>query len=122
MWFDSGTSHAAVLKPRPELWHHDGEMGWQADMYLEGSRPAPGLVPQLAFVRHGHQKRTSRPTTSVLTHGFVVDGDGRKMSKSLGNVIAPGRRSSTSYGAEILRLWVAAEDYTDDIRHLRQRS
>ncbi|HWP33998.1 MAG TPA: class I tRNA ligase family protein, partial [Thermodesulfobacteriota bacterium] len=106
VWFDSGTSHAAVLERRPGL-------AWPADMYLEGSDQHRGWFHSSLLEAVGTRGRA--PYRAVLTHGFVVDGEGRKMSKSLGNVIAPDdviRR----YGAEILRLWVAAEDYTDDVR------
>jgi isoleucyl-tRNA synthetase len=106
VWFDSGTSQAAVLRERPEL-------RWPADLYLEGSDQHRGWFHSsllCAVGLHGEP-----PYHKVLTHGFVVDGDGRKMSKSLGNVIPP-KKVIDRYGAEILRLWVAAEDYTDDIR------
>ena len=75
--------------------------------------PAPGLVPLSLLDRGGHPG--PGPLPGVLTHGFVVDGEGRKMSKSLGNVIAP-QEVMKKYGAEILRLWVSAEDYRDDVR------
>jgi isoleucyl-tRNA synthetase len=106
VWFDSGTSHAAVLERRPHL-------RWPADMYLEGSDQHRGWFHSSLLESVGTRGRA--PYRSVLTHGFVVDAQGRKMSKSLGNVIAPDYVIK-KYGAEILRLWVAAEDYTDDIR------
>jgi len=106
VWFDSGVSYASVLEKRSEL-------RFPADMYLEGSDQHRGWFHSSLLASVG--TRGVAPYRSVLTHGFVVDGEGRKMSKSLGNIISPqdliGR-----YGAEILRLWVAAEDYRDDIR------
>ena len=106
VWFDSGVSHTAVLETRPEL-------SWPADMYLEGSDQHRGWFHSSLLCSVG--THGGPPYGLVLTHGFVVDGDGRKMSKSLGNVIPP-QKVIDRYGAEILRLWVAAEDYTDDIR------
>lgn len=106
VWFDSGTSYAAVLEQRPYL-------RFPADMYLEGSDQHRGWFHSSLLAAVG--TRGMAPYRSVLTHGFVVDGQGYKMSKSLGNVIAPGEIID-KYGAEILRLWVAAEDYRDDIR------
>ncbi len=106
VWFDSGTSYAAVLEQRPYL-------SFPADMYLEGSDQHRGWFHSSLLAAVG--TRGMAPYRSVLTHGFVVDGQGYKMSKSLGNVIAPGEIID-KYGAEILRLWVAAEDYRDDIR------
>jgi isoleucyl-tRNA synthetase len=106
VWFDSGTSHAAVLERREGL-------RWPADMYLEGSDQHRGWFHSSLLESVGTRGRA--PYRAVLTHGFVVDGQGRKMSKSVGNVIAPDYVIE-KYGAEIVRLWVAAEDYTDDIR------
>jgi isoleucyl-tRNA synthetase len=106
VWFDSGVSHAAVVEIDPRL-------GGRADLYLEGSDQHRGwfhtaLLTSLAT-------RRQAPYNSVLTHGFTLDGKGRKMSKSFGNVIAPQEIIKKS-GAEILRLWVAAEDYREDVR------
>ncbi|MBI3325049.1 MAG: isoleucine--tRNA ligase [Candidatus Omnitrophica bacterium] len=106
VWFDSGVSHEAVLKARPEL-------RWPAQLYLEGSDQHRGwfqvsLIPAVAL--HGRP-----PYAQVLTHGFVVDGEGRKMAKSLGNVVAP-QDVMQRYGADILRLWVASSDYSEDVR------
>jgi len=106
VWFDSGVSSQAVLKRRKEL-------SFPADLYLEGSDQHRGwfqasLIPAMCI--DGRP-----PFESVLTHGFVMDGDGRKMSKSLGNVISP-EEIIKKYGADILRLWVAASDYNEDIR------
>jgi isoleucyl-tRNA synthetase len=106
VWFDSGTSHAAVLEDRPDL-------EWPSDMYLEGSDQHRGWF-QSSLIE-AVATRDKPPFRTVLTHGFVVDGEGKKMSKSLGNVISP-QEVIDKYGADILRLWVAAEDYTEDIR------
>lgn len=106
VWFDSGVSHAAVLETRNNLRS-------PSDMYLEGSDQHRGWFHSSLLESVGTRKRA--PYKSVLTHGFVVDGDGKKMSKSLGNFIDP-QKMVDRYGAEILRLWVAAEDYTVDIR------
>jgi len=106
VWFDSGVSHAAVLEERPSL-------GWPADLYLEGSDQHRGWFHSSLLTAIGLKGQA--PYKTVLTHGFVVDGDGKKMSKSIGNVIAP-KKVIDRYGAEILRLWVAASDYRDDIR------
>src|SRR5438093_1390766 len=106
VWFDSGCSHAAVLETRPEL-------HWPAELYVEGSDQHRGWFQSSLLESVG--TRDAPPYKSVVTHGFFVDGEGRKMSKSLGNVIAHDELLP-KYGAEILRLWVAAEDYTQDIR------
>ncbi len=106
VWFDSGVSHAAVVEK-------DERLSWPADMYLEGSDQHRGWFQSSLLVSVG--TRGSAPYGTVLTHGFVVDGSGKKMSKSLGNVIAP-QEIIKGYGAEILRIWVSAEDYKDDIR------
>jgi len=106
VWFDSGVSWAAVLEDRDYL-------DYPADMYLEGSDQHRGWFHSSLLASVG--TRGQAPYKTVLTHGFVVDGDGRKMSKSLGNVVAP-QDVIKKHGAEILRLWVAAEDYRDDIR------
>jgi isoleucyl-tRNA synthetase len=104
VWFESGVSYAAVLKPRK--W-------WPADLYLEGSDQHRGWFHSalLAGVVTDHRA----PYKAVLTHGFVLDGQGKKMSKSAGNVVAPQDVIKQS-GAEILRLWVSAQDYRDDVR------
>ncbi len=106
VWFDSGVSHAAVLERR-------GELRWPADMYLEGSDQHRGWFHSSLLESVGTRGRA--PYRSVLTHGFVVDSKGRKMSKSLGNVIAPDKIINR-YGAELLRLWASATDYKDDVR------
>jgi isoleucyl-tRNA synthetase len=106
VWFDSGVSHAAVLEHRPYL-------RWPADLYLEGSDQHRGWFHSALLTAVGTRGRA--PYQAVLTHGFVVDAAGKKMSKSVGNVIAP-KKVVDKYGAEILRLWVSASDYRDDIR------
>ncbi len=106
VWFDSGVSHAAVMEK-------DERLTWPADMYLEGSDQHRGWFQSSLLASVG--TRGKAPYRTVLTHGFVVDGSGKKMSKSLGNVIAP-QEIIKNFGAEILRIWVSAEDYKDDIR------
>ncbi len=106
VWFDSGVSHAAVLEERSNL-------RWPADLYLEGSDQHRGWFHSSLLEAVG--TRDHAPYKSVLTHGFVVDADGKKMSKSVGNIVAP-KEVIDRYGAEILRLWVSASDYRDDIR------
>jgi isoleucyl-tRNA synthetase len=106
VWFDSGVSHAAVLDHRDYL-------NWPAELYLEGSDQHRGWFHSSLLASVGTRGLT--PYKSVLTHGFVVDGKGKKMSKSVGNVVAP-EEVIKKYGAEILRLWVAAQDYRDDVR------
>ncbi|MDF1536906.1 MAG: isoleucine--tRNA ligase [bacterium] len=106
VWFDSGVSHAAVLEDRDDL-------SWPCDMYLEGSDQHRGWFHSTLLASVGTRGRA--PYREVLTHGYVVDGQGLKMSKSTGNVMAP-QDIIDKYGAEIIRLWVAAEDYRDDIR------
>jgi isoleucyl-tRNA synthetase len=106
VWFDSGVSHAAVMEA-------DKRLSWPADMYLEGSDQHRGWFQSSLLASVGTREKA--PYRTVLTHGFVVDGQGKKMSKSLGNVIAP-QEVIKANGAEILRLWVSAEDYRDDIR------
>ena len=106
VWFDSGSSHEAVLSVRPEL-------TWPADMYLEGSDQHRGWFQSSLLVGLG--TRGHAPYREVLTHGFLIDLEGRKMSKSVGNSIAPQDVIKES-GADILRLWVAMSDYSDEIR------
>ncbi len=107
VWFDSGSTHFTVLRHS-----HRQESAYPADMYLEGSDQHRGWFHSsllTACMLDGHP-----PYKSLLTHGFVVAGDGRKMSKSLGNVMAPQKISGT-LGAEILRLWVASTDYSGEL-------
>jgi len=106
VWFDSGVSHAAVMEV-------DEKLSWPADMYLEGSDQHRGWFQSSLLTSVG--TRGKAPYRTVLTHGFVVDGQGKKMSKSLGNVVAP-QEVIKKNGAEILRLWVSAEDYREDVR------
>lgn len=106
VWFDSGTSHAAVLEDREEV-------DSPADLYLEGSDQHRGWFQSSLIASVGTRGRA--PYKGVLTHGFVVDSKGKKMSKSVGNVVAP-EKVITKYGAEILRLWVASEDYRDEVK------
>ena len=106
MWFDSGSSHEAVLPFRED--HR-----WPADIYLEGSDQHRGWFHSSLLVGIGTRGRA--PFDQVLTHGFVMAEDGRKMSKSLGNSIAPQDVIKQS-GAEVLRLWASMVDYREDIR------
>ena len=106
VWFDSGSSHAAVLETNPAL-------KWPADLYLEGSDQHRGWFQSSLLTSVATRGRA--PYNAVLTHGFVVDGEGRKMSKSVGNTIYP-QDVIKQYGADILRLWVASADYKADIR------
>ena len=106
VWFDSGVTHAAVADQRPEL-------HWPADLYLEGADQYRGWFQSSLLTSVAWRGRA--PYKTVVTHGWVVDGEGRKMSKSLGNGIDP-REIVEKYGADILRLWVASSDYHADIR------
>ncbi len=106
VWFDSGTTHSFVLEPNRDL-------EWPASLYLEGSDQHRGWFQSSLLESCGTRGRA--PYKSVLTHGFVLDGEGRKMSKSLGNVVAP-QEIIQKYGADILRLWVVSSDYTEDLR------
>src|SRR3954464_375258 len=106
VWFDSGSSHEAVLSVSPDL-------TWPADIYLEGSDQHRGWFQSSLLVGLGTRGRP--PFRQVVTNGFVVDDKGKKMSKPLGNSMEPGDIIKQS-GADILRLWVAMSDYTQDIR------
>ncbi|WP_291298033.1 isoleucine--tRNA ligase [Elioraea sp.] len=106
VWFESGSTHAFVLETNPGL-------AWPADLYLEGSDQHRGWFHSSLLEACGTRGRA--PYNAVLTHGFVLDEQGRKMSKSLGNVTAP-QEVTAQYGADILRLWVMASDYTEDLR------
>ena len=106
VWFDSGSTHAYVLEKRKDL-------KWPASMYLEGSDQHRGWFHSSLLESCGTRGRA--PFDSILSHGFVVDGKGLKMSKSLGNIISP-EDILKKYGADILRVWVAASDYAEDLR------
>jgi len=106
VWFDSGSSHEAVLAQRAGL-------AWPADLYLEGSDQHRGWFQSSLLVALGTRDRA--PFRAVLTHGFVVDEQGRKMSKSLGNTVAP-QDVIAQHGADVLRLWVSMVDYRDEVR------
>jgi len=110
VWLDSGSSFAAVVEQRPELRGH-------AHLYCEGSDQHRGWFQ--AALMLGVATRGRAPFDEVLTHGFILDEDARKMSKSVGNVVAP-QEIVQKHGADILRLWVAAEDYRDDVRISRE--
>jgi isoleucyl-tRNA synthetase len=105
VWFDSGTTHASVLKRREDL-------NFPADLYLEGSDQHRGWFQSSLLTGCAIDGRA--PYNALLTHGFVVDGKGYKMSKSKGNVVAP-QKVMDSYGADILRLWVASTDYSGEL-------
>ena len=106
VWFDSGSTHSFVLEKRKDL-------KWPADMYLEGSDQHRGWFHSSLLESCGTRGRA--PFNSILSHGFVVDGKGLKMSKSSGNVISP-EDILKNYGADILRAWVASSDYSEDLR------
>ena len=106
VWFDSGSSHEAVLARSPEL-------GWPADMYVEGSDQHRGWFQSSLLVALATRGRP--PYREVLTHGFVIDLEGRKMSKSVGNAISPQQVIKES-GAEIIRLWVGSTEFTEELR------
>jgi isoleucyl-tRNA synthetase len=105
VWFDSGSSHMAVLR--------GGDMRWPADMYLEGPDQYRGWFHSSLLI--GVAARDAAPYREVLTHGWTLDEQGRPMSKSLGNIVLPGEICE-KYGADLLRLWVASQDYTADVR------
>ncbi len=107
VWFDSGVTHACVIEPRPEFGG-----ATQADLYLEGSDQHRGWF--MSSLMTGVAIKNHAPYKQVLTHGFTVDGEGRKMSKSLGNVVSP-QDVMNKLGADILRLWVATTDYTSEM-------
>ena len=106
VWFDSGSTHSYVLETREDL-------QWPASMYLEGSDQHRGWFHSSLLESCG--TRGTAPFESILSHGFVVDGKGRKMSKSIGNVISPDEIIN-KYGADILRIWVVASDYSEDLK------
>ena len=106
VWFDSGSSHTYVLEDRKDL-------AWPADLYLEGSDQHRGWFHSSLLQSCG--TRNKAPFKSILSHGFVVDGKGKKMSKSEGNVVSPNEIIN-KYGTDILRLWAVASDYFEDIK------
>ena len=106
VWFDSGSTHSFVLEKRKDL-------KWPADMYLEGSDQHRGWFHSSLLESCG--TRGKAPFKSILSHGFVVDGKGIKMSKSMGNVVTP-EDILKNYGADILRVWAASSDYSEDLR------
>src|SRR4029453_2161243 len=106
VWFDSACAFAAVSERWPD-------MGLPGDLYLEGSDQHRGWFQSSLLVSVG--TRGPAPSREVLTHGFVVDGEGRKMSKSVGNTVKP-EKLIQQMGAELVRLWAAAADYRDDVR------
>jgi isoleucyl-tRNA synthetase len=106
VWFDSGSTHRLVLETRPEL-------RWPADLYMEGSDQHRGWFNSSLMIGIG--TRDAAPYRMVITHGFVLDGEGRKMSKSLGNVVSP-QEVIHKMGADVLRLWVASCEYFEDVR------
>ncbi len=106
VWFDSGSTHSYVLDKRPEL-------TWPANLYLEGSDQHRGWFHSSLLESCG--TKGTAPFQNILCHGFVVDGKGQKMSKSLGNVVMP-EEVIKNFGADILRLWVVASDYSEDLK------
>uniref|UniRef100_UPI003F6BAB86 isoleucine--tRNA ligase n=1 Tax=Pasteurella multocida TaxID=747 RepID=UPI003F6BAB86 len=106
VWFDSGSTYYSVVKDRPEF------NGQEADMYLEGSDQHRGWFMSSLMLSTVTDNKA--PYKQVLTHGFTVDGQGRKMSKSIGNIVTP-QEVMDKFGGDILRLWVASTDYTGEI-------
>ena len=107
-WFDSGSSHFAVMENNPE-------QRWPADMYLEGADQYRGWFQSSLLTAVGSTGNAQAPYKTVLTHGWVVDGEGKAMHKSLGNVIVPSDIVA-KYGSDLVRLWVASSDYRVDVR------
>ncbi|HBJ69592.1 MAG TPA: isoleucine--tRNA ligase, partial [Alcaligenes faecalis] len=114
VWFDSGTTHATVLGGKDHTTHgsHADKLQWPADLYLEGSDQHRGWFHSSLLT--GCMLYGRAPYKALLTHGFVVDGNGRKMSKSLGNIIKP-QEIADKMGAEIMRLWAASTDYSGEL-------
>ncbi len=106
VWFDSGSSHLSVLG-------HSGDLPWPSDMYLEGGDQYRGWFHSSLLVGVG--LKGTAPYRECLTHGWTLDGEGRAMSKSVGNVIEP-EKIVKQHGAEVLRLWVASVEYSEDVR------
>jgi len=113
VWFDSGSSWSAVVEVRKDEFQTNGDDVIPVDMYLEGSDQHRGWF-QSSLLIASATKETS-PYKSVLTHGFVLDGEGRKMSKSLGNIVTP-QEIIKVYGTDVLRLWAASVDYRNDVK------
>ena len=113
VWFDSGASWDAVVKARKDEFQTDGSPVIPVDMYLEGSDQHRGWFQSSLLIASATDN--TAPYKSVLTHGFVLDGEGRKMSKSLGNIVAP-QEVIKVYGADVLRLWAASVDYRNDVK------
>ena len=110
VWFDSGSTFWHVLRGTHPDVHHD--TGPEADLYLEGHDQHRGWFHSSLLLASAIEGRA--PYKGLLTHGFTVDGQGKKMSKSLGNTVAP-QEVSNKLGAEIIRLWVASTDYSGDL-------
>ncbi len=107
-WFDSGSTHFSVLGDNPDL-------TWPADLYLEGADQYRGWFQSSLLTAVGARGKAEAPYKTVLTHGWVVDGEGKAMHKSAGNVIAPSEMIK-KYGGDLVRLWVASSDYRVDVR------
>ncbi len=107
-WFDSGSTHFSVLEDNPDF-------KWPADLYLEGADQYRGWFQSSLLTAVGARGKAEAPYKTVLTHGWVVDGEGKAMHKSAGNVIAPAEMIK-KYGADLVRLWVASSDYRVDVR------
>ncbi len=113
VWFDSGSSWSAVVEQRKDEFQTDGSDVIPVDMYLEGSDQHRGWFQSSLLIASATKE--CAPYKSVLTHGFVLDGEGRKMSKSLGNVVTP-QEIIKVYGTDVLRLWAASVDYRNDVK------
>ncbi len=113
VWFDSGSSWSAVVEMRKNEFQTDGSKVLPTDMYLEGSDQHRGWFQSSLLIASATEGIA--PYKNVLTHGFVLDGEGRKMSKSLGNVVAP-QEIIKVYGTDVLRLWAASVDYRNDVK------
>ncbi len=113
VWFDSGSSWSAVVKQRKNEFETDGSDVIPVDMYLEGSDQHRGWFQSSLLIASATDEIP--PYKSVLTHGFVLDGEGRKMSKSLGNIVTP-QEIIKIYGTDVLRLWAASVDYRNDVK------
>ncbi|MBW0454307.1 MAG: isoleucine--tRNA ligase [Candidatus Kinetoplastibacterium crithidii] len=114
VWFDSGSTHLTVIGGKDNEFNgtHSKELEWPADLYLEGSDQHRGWFHSSLLI--GCMLYKQAPYKALLTHGFVVDGQGKKMSKSLGNIISP-QKICDSLGADILRLWIASSDYSSEL-------